>query len=131
MTQGPADGGSRAPRFEPGQAFTQGIASISRELEGEPDPAPVTTNRAARGLDAAALQSHARSMSPRVRAVLDLVSELTEDERSELRAKLGGDELDETEWTAAWNDELSHRMAQIERGEVKLLTREEFWADDD
>jgi len=70
-------------------------------------------------------------MSPRVRAVLDLVSELTEDERSELRAKLGGDELEETEWTAAWNDELSQRMAQIERGDVKLLTREEFWADDD
>ncbi|MGA3121230.1 MAG: addiction module protein [Polyangiaceae bacterium] len=110
----------------------EGITSMSRELEGQPDPAAsVTTNRAARGLDAAALQSHARSMSPRVRAVLDLVSELTEDERSELRAKLGGDELDETEWTAAWNDELSHRMAQIERGEVKLLTREEFWADDD
>jgi hypothetical protein len=70
-------------------------------------------------------------MSPRVRAVLDLVSELTEEERSELRAKLGGDDLDETEWTATWNDELSRRMTQIERGEVKLLTREEFWVDDD
>ena len=66
-----------------------------------------------RGLDAAAL----RSMSPRVRALLELVPELMEDERSELRAKLGGDDLDETEWTATWNDELSHRMAQTERGE--------------
>jgi hypothetical protein len=70
-------------------------------------------------------------MSPRVQAVLDMVSELTEEERAELRAKLDGVELDEAEWIAAWNDELSQRMAQIERGEVKLLTREEFWADDD
>ena len=70
-------------------------------------------------------------MSPRVRAVLDLVSEMTEDERTELRTKLGGEELDETDWAAAWNEELAHRMTQIERGEVKLLTREEFWADDD
>jgi hypothetical protein len=70
-------------------------------------------------------------MSPRVRAVLELVSEMTEDERVELREKLGGDELDEKEWTVAWNDELANRMGQIERGEVKLLTREEFWADDE
>ncbi len=56
---------------------------------------------------------------------------MSEDERAELRAKLGGEELDEAEWTAAWNDELAHRMTQIERGEVKLLTREEFWNDDD
>jgi hypothetical protein len=70
-------------------------------------------------------------MSPRVRAVLELVSEMTEDERRELREKLGGDELDEKEWTTAWNDELAHRMTQIERGEVKLLTEEEFFANDD
>jgi hypothetical protein len=56
---------------------------------------------------------------------------MTEDERIELRTELGSEVLDERTWTAAWNDELSHRMAQIERGEVKLLTREEFWADDD
>ena len=56
---------------------------------------------------------------------------MTEDERVELREKLGGDELDEKEWTVAWNDELANRMGQIERGEVKLLTREEFWADDE
>ena len=70
-------------------------------------------------------------MSPRVRAVLELVSEMTEDERLELREKLGGGELGEGEWTTVWNDELARRMAQIERGEVKLLTREEFWADDE
>ena len=74
-------------------------------------------------LDAPALRRHAVSMSPRVRAVLELVSEMTEDERVELREKLGGDELDQKEWTAAWNDELANRMGQIERGEVKLLTR--------
>ena len=70
-------------------------------------------------------------MSPRVRAVLELVSEMTDDERAELSAKLGGDDLDEKEWASAWNGELAHRMTQIERGEVKLLTREELWADDE
>ena len=70
-------------------------------------------------------------MSPRVRAVLELVSEMTEDERLELREELGTDELDEKEWTAKWNDELAHRMAQVERGDVKLLTEEEFFANDD
>jgi hypothetical protein len=69
-------------------------------------------------------------MSPRVRAVLELVSEMTEDERAELREKLGGEELDEADWTAAWNDELAKRMSQIERGEVHLLTEEEFFAND-
>ena len=68
--------------------------------------------------------------SPRVRAVLEIVSEMTEDERNELRHELGApaDELDETAWTAAWNDELSRRMTQIERGEVRLLTADELFA---
>jgi hypothetical protein len=70
-------------------------------------------------------------MSPRVRAVLDLVAEMSPEERAELRLELGDDEANQEEWTAAWNDELSNRMAQVERGEVKLLTREEFWNDDD
>jgi hypothetical protein len=70
-------------------------------------------------------------MSPRVRAVLELVSEMSEDERAELREKLRGEVIDEKEWTAAWNDELSRRMSQIERGEVELLTRDEFWSDDE
>lgn len=29
------------------------------------------------------------------------------------------------------NDELSRRMTDVERGGLKLLTREEFWNDDD
>jgi hypothetical protein len=70
-------------------------------------------------------------MSPRVRAVLDLVSEMTEDERAELRKKLDGDDLDESEWTAEWNDELARRMSQIERGEVRLLTEEELFSNHD
>jgi hypothetical protein len=45
-----------------------------------------------------------------------------------LRKKLGGDELDESEWTAAWNDDLVRRMSQIERGEVHLLSEDEFFA---
>ncbi len=72
-------------------------------------------------------------MSPRVRAVLDIVSEMTEAERDELRDELGApvDGLDETTWKAAWNDELSRRMTQIERGEVRLLTEEELFANED
>jgi hypothetical protein len=77
-------------------------------------------------LDIGAAVTHASPMpSPRVRAVLNLVSEMTDDERTELR-----DELDGTteQWESEWSDELQRRMAQIERGEVKLLTREEFFA---
>lgn len=70
-------------------------------------------------------------MSPRVRAVLDLVSEMTEDERAELRKKLDGDDLDESEWNAEWNDELARRMSQIERGEVRLLSEEELFSNHD
>jgi len=52
---------------------------------------------------------------------------MTEDERNELRDELGtpADGLDETAWTAAWNDELSRRMTQVERGEVRLLPEED------
>jgi hypothetical protein len=67
-------------------------------------------------------------MSPRVRAVLELVSEMTAEERAELRNKLGS-HVGEAEWTASWNDALSSRMAQIERGDVELLTEEEFFDD--
>jgi hypothetical protein len=70
-------------------------------------------------------------MSPRVRAVLEIVSEMSDDERAELREKLSGEVLGEKEWSAAWSVDLSRRMGQIERGEVELLTREEFWTDDD
>lgn len=63
--------------------------------------------------------------SPRVRAVLEMVSEMTAEERDELRDELEGSS---EEWASAWSVELERRMAQIERGEVKLLTREEFFA---
>ncbi|MGD0527599.1 MAG: hypothetical protein ABSE49_20865 [Polyangiaceae bacterium] len=84
-------------------------------------------------LDAPALRRHAVKMSPRVRAVLEIVSEMTEDERNELRHELGtpAEGLDEATWTATWNRELSRRLGQIERGEVQLLTEEELFANDE
>jgi hypothetical protein len=56
---------------------------------------------------------------------------MTEDERAELGKKLGGDDLDESEWTAQWNDEFARRMSQIEGGEARLLTEEEFFSNQD
>jgi hypothetical protein len=65
--------------------------------------------------------------SSRVRAILQLVAELDEAERDELRDELDvAETLSPTEWEHAWNDELSNRIEQIERGEAKLLTKEEF-----
>jgi hypothetical protein len=78
------------------------------------------------GLDGDVGPGQARVMaSPRVRAVLEMVSEMTAEERGELRDELEGSS---EEWASAWSAELERRMAQIERGEVKLLTREEFFA---
>jgi Putative addiction module component len=68
--------------------------------------------------------------SPRVRAVLELVAELSADERGELREELDGALCVPDEWDRAWNDELTHRIMEIERGEAKLLTEEELFADD-
>jgi hypothetical protein len=65
------------------------------------------------------------------RPLAAIVSEMTEDERDELRAELEGDGCTSDEWTAAWNDDLARRMAQIERGEAQLQTEEEFFADDE
>jgi Putative addiction module component len=68
--------------------------------------------------------------SPRVRAVLGLVSELSDDERSELRAELDGAlSSSPEEWDRAWNDELSRRMAQVESGEVELVDGDQVMAD--
>jgi hypothetical protein len=82
--------------------------------------------RLSTGLDGDVGPGQARVMaSPRVRAVLEMVSEMTAEERGELRDELEGSS---EEWASAWSVELERRMAQIERGEVKLLTREEFFA---
>lgn len=68
--------------------------------------------------------------SARVRAVLGLVSELSENERNELRAELDGMFLSlPEEWNNAWNDELSNRIAQIERGDVALVDGAEIMAE--
>ncbi|MGD0680229.1 MAG: hypothetical protein ABSC94_33040 [Polyangiaceae bacterium] len=65
--------------------------------------------------------------SSRVRAILQLVSELDEAERDELRDELDITEtLNHAQWEHAWNGELSNRIEQIERGEAKLLTKDEF-----
>jgi hypothetical protein len=65
--------------------------------------------------------------SPRVREILDLVQELSEVERDELRDELDR-ELSPEQWSAAWDDELSERIAQIERGEVQCATLDEVAA---
>lgn len=74
---------------------------------------------------------HALGMpaSPRVRAILELVSELDDQERDELRGELEGAQTSSVEeWDRAWGDELGRRIGEIERGEVELLTKEEFFA---
>ncbi|HWL84478.1 MAG TPA: addiction module protein [Polyangiaceae bacterium] len=67
-------------------------------------------------------------MSPRVHAVLNLVAQMTNEERNELHDEL--ERCSPEEWSTAWNDELADRMAQVERGEVQLLTRDELFADE-
>lgn len=60
--------------------------------------------------------------STRVRAVLGLVAELSESERSELREELDGSyATSPREWEREWNDELTRRIAQVENGEVDLV----------
>jgi hypothetical protein len=62
--------------------------------------------------------------SVRVRAILQLVSELSEAEREELRDELDA-ELTPEQWKSTWDDELSRRIAQIEGGEVECATLDE------
>ena len=69
--------------------------------------------------------------SLRVRAVLDLVAEMNENERVELRDELDGALCTPVEWERTWNDELVRRMAEVERGEARLLTEDELFAEDE
>ena len=62
--------------------------------------------------------------SERVRTILDLVSELSEAEREELRDELDAD-LTPEQWKSAWDEELSRRILQIEDGEVQCATLDE------
>lgn len=69
-------------------------------------------------------------LSARVRTVLDLVEDFSEDERSELRVRLDvvlG--APAGEWGRAWSDELSARIGQIENGEVELVDGDDVLAD--
>ncbi|MFO0754863.1 MAG: hypothetical protein U0359_00105 [Byssovorax sp.] len=68
--------------------------------------------------------------SARVRTVIELVSAMSDTERVELR-----DELDlvldpPADWESAWNDELSLRIGEVERGEARLLDEDEFFDDE-
>ena len=85
-------------------------------------------------LDERAHRRHATGMaaqSPKVRAVLELIAEMSDDERGQLRETLSKAIAAPAEWHAAWNDELGRRIAQVERGEARLLTEEEFFADEE
>jgi putative addiction module component (TIGR02574 family) len=62
--------------------------------------------------------------SARVRAILELVSELSEAEREELGDELDAD-LTPEEWKSAWDEELSRRINQIESGKVQCATLDE------
>jgi hypothetical protein len=68
--------------------------------------------------------------SERVHAVLNLVAEMSDHERIELQDELYGALCTPAEWDRAWNDELTLRAAEVERGDAQLLTEEEFFADD-
>jgi hypothetical protein len=68
--------------------------------------------------------------SARVRAVLDLVAELTDAERGELHMELDGAFAPSpADWERAWTDELSRRIARVENGEVSLIDGDEVPAD--
>jgi putative addiction module component (TIGR02574 family) len=62
--------------------------------------------------------------SARVRAILELVSELSEAEREELGDELHAD-LTPEEWKSAWDEELSRRINQIEGGKFQCATLDE------
>ena len=66
--------------------------------------------------------------SPRVRAVIDLLDEMNDEERKELQSELAT-AATPTEWKHAWNDELAQRIAQIESGEIELVDGDEVLAD--
>jgi hypothetical protein len=68
--------------------------------------------------------------SPRVRAILDLITETNEHERVELRDELDGALCTPDERGRTWNNELTRRITEFERGEAKLLT-EELFAEDE
>jgi hypothetical protein len=85
-------------------------------------------------LDDRAHRSHATGVaaqSPKVRAVLELLAEMSDEERGQLRETLSNAIAAPAEWDAAWNDELGRRITEVERGEARLLTEEEFFADEE
>jgi hypothetical protein len=63
--------------------------------------------------------------SPRVRAVIELLGEMSDEEHEELRNELEGS----TGWSRAWNQELARRLVEIESGQVQLVDGDEFLAE--
>jgi antitoxin component of MazEF toxin-antitoxin module len=83
----------------------------------------------AEALDVSTEGSQAIGMpSPRVRAVIELLDEMNEEERKELRTELES-ERTPSEWKRAWNDDLARRIAQIEANELELVDGDEVLAD--
>jgi hypothetical protein len=66
--------------------------------------------------------------SPRVRAVIDLLDEMNDEERKELQSELAV-AATPTEWKRAWNDEFAQRIALVEAGDVELVDSDEVLAD--
>jgi hypothetical protein len=69
-----------------------------------------------------------RMKSPRVRAVVELLEEMDEEERKELRNELEG-VCGPSEWKRAWHDELARRIAQIEEESVQLVDGDDVLAE--
>ncbi|HEV3189753.1 MAG TPA: hypothetical protein VGY54_04605 [Polyangiaceae bacterium] len=63
--------------------------------------------------------------SARVRHIVELVSDLTDEERSELQAELEGQEV---AVGRAWGEEIDRRAARALRGEARPLSREQLAA---
>jgi hypothetical protein len=94
----------------------------------------ISWGRWERPLDENTSGMHATGMaaqSPKVRAVLELIAEMSDEERGQLRETLSRAVATPADWDAAWNDELGRRIAQVERGEARLLNEEEFFADEE
>ncbi len=69
------------------------------------------------------------AMNPRVKAILEQVSQLTEDERMELEDEmLLGAPAEQEAIEKAWADELVRRIADVDSGRVKMIPVEEAMA---
>ena len=69
------------------------------------------------------------AMNPRVKAILDQVGQLTDDERMELEDEmLLGDPVEQEATEKAWAEELVRRIEDVDSGRVKMIPVEEAMA---